>query len=516
MRKPILMALICFFTSVELISQQLNAVGIASQSAAFVRMPCRIATAEIDAVYYNPANLTFMDDGWDFSFSNQMAFVTNKLTQDYMLLVPNPKESEAKAKAGFLPSFYAQYKKRKSSFHVGFFPYGGGGGATASNSITYDRNISDAAASIPLTGFFVSPSLAELDKELLEQTGKNPGYSNFVDYRYNFEGSGFVASPAIQVGYARQFFDKLSIGFAARYVYSSLSTKFTGTDVEILPNTSSPELNNWASPGDYFRTIAELEMPNASYAAGYRALGIVLDNSIIDNLIDVKQTGAGFVWVPSISFKPNDNLLVALKYESQAKIEMKTEVFDEKNGNGVYTDGEIVASDIPAILSGGIGYQVNDKLKVNTGFRSLFYKSADFNGRDTTVLKNPIEIEIAASYTISDKLEVSGGYTRNSGNNDVDKAYQNELQFLLSGNNIAAGFRYSPAKRWSIDVGAIYSLMSSVEHTYDDHVYAMGEELVEVPENYNNQYTVKYETPLRTSIAIGINYSIRKDAEEME
>ena len=46
----------------------------ANQSAQYVRMLARDASTSIDAVYYNPAGLTKLADGFHISLSNQSIF----------------------------------------------------------------------------------------------------------------------------------------------------------------------------------------------------------------------------------------------------------------------------------------------------------------------------------------------------------------------------------------------------------------------------------------------------------
>jgi len=62
------------FVAATFISGALFAGGIVTntnQSAAWVRLPSRNASTEIDAVYYNPAGLMKLKNGFHFSVSNQ-------------------------------------------------------------------------------------------------------------------------------------------------------------------------------------------------------------------------------------------------------------------------------------------------------------------------------------------------------------------------------------------------------------------------------------------------------------
>jgi long-chain fatty acid transport protein len=54
-----------------------------NQSAMYTRMPARDATLGIDAVYYNPAGLTKLTDGFHFSINNQYISQTRTITSNY-------------------------------------------------------------------------------------------------------------------------------------------------------------------------------------------------------------------------------------------------------------------------------------------------------------------------------------------------------------------------------------------------------------------------------------------------
>ncbi|MBO4593530.1 MAG: hypothetical protein J5678_04990, partial [Bacteroidaceae bacterium] len=42
-----------------------------NQSIGFLRNPSRDAAIDIDGVYYNPAGVSFLDEGWHFQFNWQ-------------------------------------------------------------------------------------------------------------------------------------------------------------------------------------------------------------------------------------------------------------------------------------------------------------------------------------------------------------------------------------------------------------------------------------------------------------
>ena len=65
------------FVSATFITGSMFAGGLVTntnQSASWVRLPSRNASIEIDAVYYNPAGLMKLDNGFHFSLNNQTIF----------------------------------------------------------------------------------------------------------------------------------------------------------------------------------------------------------------------------------------------------------------------------------------------------------------------------------------------------------------------------------------------------------------------------------------------------------
>ncbi len=99
-----------------------------NQSAQFVRMLSRNASTQIDAVYFNPAGLIKLEDGWHFSLNNQSIFQEKTVNSKFPLL--NNGEYVGDVKAPVFPSAFGVYKVNDLAISVGFGPVGGGGSAT--------------------------------------------------------------------------------------------------------------------------------------------------------------------------------------------------------------------------------------------------------------------------------------------------------------------------------------------------------------------------------------------------
>ncbi len=106
-----------------------------NQSALFTRLQSRNASTVIDAVYYNPAGLTKLEDGFHFSLNNQTIGQTKTITTTYPYLAGSPVEYVGTVSAPVFPSVYAAFKTGKMAFSAGFNPIGGGGGAKYDNGL---------------------------------------------------------------------------------------------------------------------------------------------------------------------------------------------------------------------------------------------------------------------------------------------------------------------------------------------------------------------------------------------
>jgi len=78
-----------------------------NQSTAWTRMLVRDATTEIDAVFYNPAGLVKLQDGFHISLSNQSIFQTQTITTTFPV---NNREYVGDISAPLFPSIYLVYK----------------------------------------------------------------------------------------------------------------------------------------------------------------------------------------------------------------------------------------------------------------------------------------------------------------------------------------------------------------------------------------------------------------------
>jgi hypothetical protein len=179
--KTQLMKKLLILSAAILFSGGLFAGGLVTntnQSAAWVRLPARDASTSIDAVYFNPAGLMKLNNGFHISVSNQTILQNREVTNDYQFL--NDPVYKGEVTAPVFPSVYAVYKMDKLAFSFGFNPIGGGGGAS------YERGL----PSFELSPSDLVPALAPTATEyrldaFFEGTSVFFGYQGGISYKIN-------------------------------------------------------------------------------------------------------------------------------------------------------------------------------------------------------------------------------------------------------------------------------------------------------------------------------------------
>ena len=179
-----------------------------NQSAAWVRLPARNASTEIDAAYYNPAGLMKMNNGLHLSLSNQSIWQTREVESDYPYL--NNGLYKGTVKAPLVPSVYAAYKMDKLAIFAGFNPIGGGGGATYEDGL---------------------PSFEMSQSDLVPMLAGAP--FNATAYRMDVFFKGSSTFLGFQGGLAYKINDFISVAAGLRYVTAKNTYEGYLKDVQV-------------------------------------------------------------------------------------------------------------------------------------------------------------------------------------------------------------------------------------------------------------------------------------------
>ncbi|MCK4641163.1 MAG: outer membrane protein transport protein [Candidatus Marinimicrobia bacterium] len=436
-----------------------------NQSAAYMRTLNRNASTDVDAVYFNPAGLTRLEDGLHLSLSNQSIFQTKTVTNNYQFL--NTDEFVGDVKALLFPNFYLAYKTGKLAFSAGFEPIGGGGSANFEKGLpSFELPVSDLV-----------PGLAD------------HGVTAY-DIDVAFEGSSIYYG--FQAGISYKVNDMVSIGLGGRYVSAKNSyighLKNAGIILggSLIPATdfftgaaagATVNANLYADTSAYFYDLATNftgidSLTYVGYGDAYKAgsdqylagaaEATAKSTLLADQEVDVTQKATGITPIISVFLTPFDGLDIAFRYEGLTKLELVNEADDDKqalvgyevDGTKIYQfpDGGKTSADMPAMMALGISYKVSDALRTEFDFNYYMNSGVNWDGREDNV-ENGYEVGVAVEYCLNDKLKASVGFLNADGG--AKPAYQTDLSYSLKSNTIGLGVAYAVSPNLIVNVGGL-------------------------------------------------------------
>jgi long-chain fatty acid transport protein len=416
-----------------------------NQSAMFTRLQNRNASTSIDAVYFNPAGLTKLGDGFHASLNNQTIGQTKTVGNNYAYLTGTPRDFVGDVSAPIYPGVYVAYKTGKLAFSAGFNPIGGGGGAKYNTGLpSFEMPISDLKPLLTGMGLTTTQYTADI---FFEGTSVYFGYQANVSYAIN---------------------DMFSVALGGRYV--TAKNTYNGHIKSIMINPLHPLINPTAaliSAPAFFTTIGQ-----PTYAA-----------MTSDREVDVEQTGSGFAPIISVNASPSEMLNISVRYEFQTKLELTTKVIDNKSG-GIFTDGSKSIADMPAMLAIGIDYKPMEKLSVAATFNTYFDKNVDYDGSESLdvnmIDNNFMEYGLGLEYSLSEKLRVSGGWIAT--NTGVNSNYQTDQRYSTNTNSFGAGFGFRISPKIDLNLGGQYTMYAEDSK---DATHLLGTIPVPYTETYN-------------------------------
>ncbi|MBC8175339.1 MAG: aromatic hydrocarbon degradation protein, partial [Candidatus Marinimicrobia bacterium] len=324
-----------------------------NQSAAWVRTLHRDASTDIDAVYFNPAGLTKLTDGFHFSFSNQYITQTKEVVNNYTYL--NESKYVGDVAAPFFPGVYLAYKTGNLAFSAGLNPIGGGGGAEYKTGLpSFEMPVSDLVPGLYAEG----QPVTDYDVDVyFEGTSVYLGGQFGVSYKMNdmisvAVGGRYVSAKDTKKGHLKDA--KILLDGS----WTSASTFFTGaatqyTDAATSATSAAGDLQPFIDGGAGDVTFANLILGSqidsatvAAIGAGLTAFGFTWDETVYtpataqasyigaaagatasaaemtakakltgDQEADVIQTGSGFTPIFSLNISPMEGLNIGFRYE---------------------------------------------------------------------------------------------------------------------------------------------------------------------------------------------------------
>ncbi len=407
-----------------------------NQSAAWIRTCVRDASVGIDAVYYNPAGLTQLVDGFHVSLTNQFITQEREIINSHPLL--NDASYPGEVNVPFLPSFFAAYKKNKLAVSAGFIVVGGGGGAE------YSRGL--PSFEIPVAGLPVSlAALQAVDQAVPDVDLNVTGYSTKIF----FEGSS--AYYGIQAGVSYALTDMISVSVGGRYIMAKNTYKGTIEDISVetasgsmraddfLNDVAVPTINSVAEQakgGALLATSGATKLQPAIDAgiggltpADAQAAGAMTEQDVTEITQGLESLGIDPAGL-TIEQAQNAFTSGATQLEAQAaELEANSAVLSATAGGLADKEVDVVQTGSTFTPIIGINLALMDN-QLNIGMKYEHHSTMEVEN-DTKIdqtatqpdgsdalfpdgVKVPADIpgmfSVGAQYKLSDKLSVSAGY----------------------------------------------------------------------------------------------------------
>jgi len=363
---------------------------LSQQSSDYLRILSKNGSLEgADLISYNPAGTAFFTDGWHLQISNQTFFKSSSVE------APTPGDKivtkyESVNPTYAIPSAFAVYKKDNwNAFASVTVPAGGG-------SLDYKDGIH---------------AMLLLESGYQQFVQADSGHANYKYYFArlkdgSFEGNSYYVG--YTVGSAYSFNDVFSVSLAARYLTAEKSYLGHG----------------------------EFEIVNGATGATYLAAGD----------LDAKKSATGLGAIIGMDLKVNNQLNIGLKYETKTELEFKTATkvngWSKLPAMKSFNDGEKRRKDLPAMLSVGANYTMQEKYTLSGGMNYFFINLADQGSSDdlNDNYDNGYELQFGFDYKMLDNLKISTGYNyvKVGGNSDT----YNDFEFQLDSHFLALGAKY--------------------------------------------------------------------------
>ena len=500
-----------------------------NQNIAFNRNFARVGAIGIDGVYFNPAGVAFLDQGFHLSLNFQNVYQTRQITSAFSVpafantpyeypftlnggdKTDGSKFYEGKASVPILPSFQVAYNKDKWSFQAGFGLTGGGGKASFNEGLpSFERQIAILPA-------LINQQLPTFSTLLGQEETPATSYSMqsyMSGHQYNF---------GLQLGVAYKINENLSVFGGARfnYIYNKYEGNITNISADVNGNsqnlyeyfgskaklltekaaalqaqavaakTQADAYQAQANAATNPTTKAQLQAAADKYAAGAQqaSAGAKLVSAGADKLnsskelvkdryVEVSQRGWGITPILGIDYRTGKwNFAARYEFTTKFNIENNTKRDDTKK----YENGVNTPNDIPGILALGAQYEVLKNLRVMAGYNHYFDKDARMDNNKQRFLKhNTQEFLAGVEWDINPSVTVSAGGQRTLYGLG-DGKYLTDLSFVTSSYSFGVGAKIKVAKNAHLNVAYFFTNYSKFTKNYEDAI-TIGREQVTQPD----------------------------------
>lgn len=503
-----------------------------NQSIAFNRNFARVGAIGIDGVYFNPAGVVFLDQGFHLSLNFQNVYQTREITSSFTVpafqQIPSlqpfsqpfllnggqadgSKFYKGKASVPILPSFQVAYNKDRWSFQAGFGLTGGGGKATFNDGLpSFERQVS-------LLPALINQQLPVFAQLLGQQETPATSYS-MQSYM-----SGQQYDFGLQLGVAYKVNEHLSVYGGARFNY--IYNKYEGNITDISANVGGNNQNLYGYFDAKVKALnekasalqtqaaaaqtqaaayqaqanaatdptvkAQLQGAADQYAAGakrasegaklVRAGADKLNSSkelVKDRYVEVRQRGWGITPILGIDYRSGKwNLAARYEFTTKFNIENDTKRDDTHH----YENGVNTPNDLPGILALGAQYEVLKNLRVMAGYNYYFDKDARMdNNKQRFLKKNTQEFLAGVEWDVTPAVTVSAGGQRTLYGLG-DGKYLTDLSFVTSSYSFGFGAKVKVARNIHLNVAYFFTDYSNFKKEYNDAI-TVGSQQVTQPD----------------------------------
>lgn len=437
-----------------------------NQSASFLRSIARGTSLDPDAVLHNPAGVVFMENGWHFGLSDQMAVQTRSTESTFAPFAMNAaapgqvtKNYEGKVFSPLIPSFHLAWKKSRWAVMLGMGVNGGGGSLEYKGGLaSFERQFSVLPAGI-------------------SQLGQAYGLS--ADrYAMDMYLKGKSMTLAFNLGAAFRVTDWLSVSALVRFASTSNSYEGHMKNIQTNPMAPAMGLNGAMMSASGFFTAASqmLEQmgvltPELATALGTNAI------KTADHILDVKQKGTSWSPVVALSFhKGKWDASIKYEFKMGTSLEIESAEISAKDPviNSIFTHGATIKSETPALLAIAASRHCGP-VKVTVEWHHFFDKNAKnsftenqlqkgtYNGENCAVLGNTNEFLAGAEWSISKRWMVSLGVQRTQYN--LDERFYSDMNFSTSSTSVGLGVKFGITDAIALNAGAMKTFYEDVTST---------------------------------------------------
>lgn len=464
-----------------------------NQSIQFLRNPARDAAIGIDGVYFNPAGVAFMSDGFHLSLNLQNASQTRTVTGVFAPFAygannggTSTKKYKGEAKAPVLPSIQAAYNMKNWSFQFGFGVTGGGGKCHFRQGLpSFESSVAllpllsqhlDAVTGQMGLGSLGLPTVDSYDMDTYMRGRQYYfGFTLGAAYKFNehwsaYGGLRMLYGNSNYYGYV----SNIRARFAGTSDYVNASETFLGQSA-----AAYEAVGQYTAAAQYAAARGDMAAAQAAQAKakeyGVKAAMLgALGEATEDVTLNCDQTGWGVAPIIGVDYKVGD-FNFAAKYEFKTRMRLKNKSANSESARNLeildrWADGEDVPEDSPALLTLGARWSVIPSLRLNAGWHHYFDKDAhQYKHHEKKLGGDTNEYLFGAEYDLSKVVEVSAGVQKT--NYKMTGNYMEDVSFVVNSYSFGFGVGVHLNKKMTLNLAYFqtnYSDFSTESNNYND------------------------------------------------